>query len=138
MKSLHNDRRFKYESSIQYTQTQRLCPLSFTFPHTHLFIFKVDVSHTDVCHTKKGKLTQNVGVILAIGDSPLSSLLPHVFLLPVHYYSQSPYTHHNLALLFSVGKRQQLYFTLQQRCPIQIVPYGHTPPHSRVFPFRLQ
>lgn len=41
--------------------------------------------------------------MVTIGDSPLSSLPPLVYLLPLHYYShivRPPHTHHNLLFPF--------------------------------------
>lgn len=48
--------------------------------------------------------------MVTIGDSPLSSLSPLVYLLPLHYYSHivhPPHTHHNLLFPFLSAERDK-------------------------------
>lgn len=73
--------------------------------------------------------------------------VPWVFALPWSIYSHCTTTATQSTLLTPTitssspsicGKRQKLYFTPLQRCPIQTVPYGNTLPQKKAFSFCLQ
>ncbi len=73
---------------------------------------------------------------MTIGDSPLSSLFPLVYLLPLHYSSHihPPHTHHNLLFPFPLWRDTKTLLHTSTEvsnsdCPL----WSHTSPEQSIF-----
>lgn len=80
--------------------------------------------------------------MVTIGDNPLSSFSPLVYLLPLHYYSHTvhpPHTHHNLLFPFlSVERHKNSTSHLSRGVQFRLSLMVRHFPRNRVFSFCLQ